>query len=61
MEFGELLMADSMTIEKGTEYLAKQPDGRRRMPCDEEHRKAVYTECGPVNRMHGLMRGGRLP
>ena len=26
-----------------TEYLAKlQPDGRRRMPCDEEHRKAVY-------------------
>ena len=25
------------------EYLAKlQPDGRRRMPCDEEHRKAVY-------------------
>ena len=43
------------------EYLAKQPDGRRRMPCDEEHRKAVYTGCGPVNCMHGLMREGRLP
>ncbi len=34
--------------------------GRERMPWHEEHRKAVYAECGPVNRMHGLMREGRF-
>jgi hypothetical protein len=28
---------------------------------EEEHRKAVCAECGPVNHVSGLMRGGYVP